>query len=107
MLTINIIFLLISLFFGYIFNSPIADKKENESNLDSWNEFDLQNPEELGNYFEGDLIVPKFGKNGLVDTASRWNKGIIPYEISRNFQTQDKNVILQAMNVYSKYTCIR
>lgn len=49
-------------------------------------ETDNINPEELGNYAEGDMRMPHgFGRNGLVAQASRWPGGIVPYEIRGNF----------------------
>ena len=44
------------------------------------------NPEELGDYVEGDIIYPiKITRNGIRLGSARWSKGIIPYQISSNF----------------------
>lgn len=44
------------------------------------------NPEELGSYLEGDIMVTKDTKrNGLTDESKRWPNGIIPYIITGNF----------------------
>lgn len=49
-------------------------------------EIDDINPEELGSYVEGDMLMPQgFGRNGLVAQSSRWPGGIIPFEIRGNF----------------------
>lgn len=66
------------------------------------------NPEELGTYFEGDILVPGIeGRNGLVKTSSRWPNGVIPYVISNEFSSTSRNKILAAMGEYHKSTCIR
>lgn len=44
------------------------------------------NPEELGEYLEGDMLMPSsMGRNGLIATTSHWPGGIIPFEISGYF----------------------
>lgn len=66
------------------------------------------NPEELGTYLEGDMLVPGIeGRNGLVKTSSRWPKGVVPYVISNEFSSSSRNKILAAMGEYHKSTCIR
>lgn len=45
-----------------------------------------QNPEELGEYLEGDMLMPpSFGRNGLIAQSSHWAGGIVPFEISGYF----------------------
>lgn len=66
------------------------------------------NPEELGPYVEGDILIPRpAGKNGIIGEAYRWPKGKIPYEISPSFDTKSRNLILKAMGEYHKHTCIK
>lgn len=44
------------------------------------------NPEELGEYLEGDMLMPQgLARNGLVAASSRWPAGVIPFEISGYF----------------------
>lgn len=44
------------------------------------------NPEELGEYLEGDMLMPpNLARNGLVATSSHWPGGVIPFEISGYF----------------------
>ena len=44
------------------------------------------NPEELGNYLEGDIMIAKsFTRNGAKDESLRWSNGVIPYVIMGNF----------------------
>uniref|UniRef100_A0A1I8Q5F0 Metalloendopeptidase n=1 Tax=Stomoxys calcitrans TaxID=35570 RepID=A0A1I8Q5F0_STOCA len=68
------------------------------------------NPEELGSYLEGDILVPKQGvimKNGLTTQSSRWPQGIVPFEIRGNFNAKDMAVIEHAIDEYHSRTCIR
>lgn len=44
------------------------------------------NPEELGNYLEGDMLMPKaMARNGLTATTARWPGGKVPFEIKGSF----------------------
>lgn len=48
------------------------------------------NPEELGDYVEGDILFPgdpghPMARNGLKDSSARWPGGVIPYVISPAF----------------------
>lgn len=46
----------------------------------------LTNPEELGNYLEGDMLIVKSdGRNGLRATAKRWPNGRVPYKMGGGF----------------------
>ncbi|XP_065359198.1 hatching enzyme 1.2-like [Calliphora vicina] len=68
------------------------------------------NPEELGTYLEGDILIPKpiiTMKNGLTSQSSRWPKGVVPYEIRGNFNAQDMSIIEHAISEYHRRTCIR
>lgn len=46
-----------------------------------------QNPEEVGSYFQGDILIPKskIGRNGVSSVAYRWQNGIIPYVLQGTF----------------------
>lgn len=45
-----------------------------------------QNPEELGSYLEGDILMPLGqARNGLTASGARWPNAIIPYEIRGDF----------------------
>ncbi|XP_068155186.1 hatching enzyme 1.2 [Drosophila tropicalis] len=68
------------------------------------------NPEELGSYLEGDILVPQTDitmKNGLTTQSSRWPKGVVPYEIRGNFNSRDMATVQNAIAEYHKRTCIR
>jgi hypothetical protein len=42
------------------------------------------NPEELGLYLEGDIVVPN-SRNGLTAETARWRGGTVPYVIGASF----------------------
>lgn len=65
------------------------------------------NPEELGEYAEGDILFPRDSRNGLIGETFRWRDGVIPYEIGGYYPPDDKAVIMKAMDIYHKYTCIQ
>lgn len=51
--------------------------------VQDWSPDDSQNPEELGTYLEGDMLIPGVeGRNGLVSASSRWPEGKVPFVIS-------------------------
>lgn len=53
--------------------------------VNDWTPDDGQNPEELGSYVEGDMLIPTVeGRNGLVKTSSRWENGIVPFVFASN-----------------------
>lgn len=52
----------------------------------NWHEGWDRNPEELGNYAEGDILFPpQLEKNGLRAEAARWPGGVVPYMLSPYF----------------------
>lgn len=66
-----------------IFGTP--DIKSGEA-VSTWKETSQLNPEEMGEYAEGDILHPiGTARNGLKAVSSRWPKGVIPYEISPYF----------------------
>lgn len=51
-----------------------------------WSKKSKVNPEELGEYAEGDIRQTKSsGRNGLAALSYRWFNGIVPYTISTDF----------------------
>jgi len=51
-----------------------------------WHEGMDVNPEELGDYAEGDILFPSvYGRNGLKSDTARWPNGIVPFMISPYF----------------------
>lgn len=88
-----------------IFGKP---SNETGARVAGWSIRSSVNPEELGEYAEGDILFPpNFGRNGLRNGISRWPDGIIPYMLSPYFNTVQVAVIMDAMNDYHKHTCIR
>ncbi|KAK9500343.1 hypothetical protein O3M35_001624 [Rhynocoris fuscipes] len=68
------------------------------------------NPEELGNYFEGDIIFPNNGilpRNGIIGASSKWPHGIIPYVIDPIFSSADRRILEWAFTQYERLTCIK
>ncbi|XP_046819695.1 zinc metalloproteinase nas-4-like [Vespa crabro] len=81
---------------------------ETGSKVANWHEGMSVNPEELGNYAEGDILFPlEMGRNGLKAENARWPNGIIPYMISPYFDERQRKLIHDAMEEYRKYTCIK
>lgn len=53
------------------------------------------NPEELGEYVEGDILFPPItGRSGLAAVSARWPNGIIPFVISSYFSECKKKKII-------------
>lgn len=69
------------------------------------------NPEELGPYLEGDLLIPHGKKimhrNGLIAHSARWSRGIVPYEIQGRFDEKEMAMINNAFKEYHNKTCVR
>lgn len=55
--------------------------------VDDWDSDSEMNPEEVGEYLEGDILVPRDSKvrNGIVGEYTRWPKGVIPFDIKGRF----------------------
>lgn len=56
------------------------------------------NPEEMGEYLEGDILIPpSFARNGLVAVSSHWPGAMVPFEIrgyfGKSFTAFDVNLI--------------
>lgn len=53
-----------------------------------YSKFDRRKPFEmgLGYYYQGDILLkPKTSKVGLLDPATRWPNGIVPYKYEGSF----------------------
>ncbi|CAB0002182.1 unnamed protein product [Nesidiocoris tenuis] len=79
--------------------------------LSSWDERSGVNPEELGDYPEGDILFPRqqsepMSRNSL-RTARRWKRGIVPYVIAGSFSYEERSLIQQAFADFAKETCVR
>lgn len=68
---------------GRIFGNP---SNASGARVAKWSQSQGGNPEELGEYAEGDILFPaSFGRNGLRADITRWPGGVIPYMISPFF----------------------
>nr|CAD7571777.1 unnamed protein product [Timema californicum] len=66
------------------------------------------NPEELGEYLEGDILFPEsLSRNGLRAERSRWPGGVVYYTLSPYFTDKDRGVISSAIQEYHTHTCIK
>lgn len=76
--------------------------------VDEWTPESGTNAEELGNYFEGDILIPNSeARNGLVKESSRWPNNVIPYVFHSSVSSNDRNLINQAINEYHAKTCLK
>lgn len=94
---------------GYALKYGLPDMESGQM-VNNWQPSDPWNPEELGNYFEGDILMPKTSssaRNGLKGESYRWPNGIIPFEIKGNFDSQSLSLIQKAMDTYHQKTCIK
>nr|UZC46533.1 hatching enzyme [Exorista sorbillans]WFF64589.1 hatching enzyme [Exorista sorbillans] len=99
----------LSFYGSSLYGKPDFDKTGNLVAILKPNETSV-NPEELGSYLEGDILLPQNAvilKNGLNSRAHRWPRGVVPYEIAENFEISDLHIIGFAMNEYHAKTCIR
>lgn len=54
--------------------------------VENWDENSIENPEELGEYIEGDMLFPNdIARNGLKAEWTRWPNAEIPFEIKGIF----------------------
>ncbi|XP_058461687.1 hatching enzyme 1.2-like [Malaya genurostris] len=70
-------------------------------------EYDDSNPEEAGNYVEGDIYQPYVAKNAIKFKSKKWKKAVIPYEISDEFSSSEVKKIRSAFQIFSQKTCVR
>ncbi|XP_059054050.1 zinc metalloproteinase nas-1-like [Achroia grisella] len=83
-------------------------KNESGDSVSTWSESSLMNPEEMGGYAEGDILIPKpLGRNGISHETYRWPGGIIPYVIEGYFNQQQRDTIMSAIADYHRLTCLR
>ncbi|CAH4028096.1 low choriolytic enzyme-like isoform X1 [Pieris brassicae] len=80
---------------------------ESGAALTEWTESSLMNPEEMGGYLEGDILIPGLARNGMRDKTARWTNGIIPYIIDGGYTQEQKDTIRKAIADYHRLTCLR
>lgn len=60
--------------------------EETGKRVEKWKPTDEVNPEELGEYSQGDILfVAGKTRNGLAPESTRWPNAIIPFEIDGDF----------------------
>ena len=63
--------------------------------VSQWHEGMGVNPEELGEYVEGDILFPSaMARNGLKASSARWPDGVIPYMISPFFSKKFSKYVI-------------
>lgn len=66
--------------------SEMTPDDETGIRVAQWNKEMNVNPEELGSYLEGDIIVIRRTKrSGMKEETYHWPNGVVPYKISGNF----------------------
>ncbi|XP_074641340.1 zinc metalloproteinase nas-15-like [Tubulanus polymorphus] len=65
----------------------------------------LANPEELGEYFEGDIVFNS--RNAILKESRLWNNGIVPYVLDSSISASQAKIFATAVAEYQKSTCIR
>ncbi|CAH0595484.1 unnamed protein product [Chrysodeixis includens] len=74
----------------------------------NWSESSLMNPEEVGGYAEGDILMPPAQtRNGVREQTLRWPNGHIPYVIEGYFSQEQRETIMKAIADYHRLTCLR
>ncbi|XP_069704153.1 hatching enzyme 1.2-like [Periplaneta americana] len=82
-------------------------KKKIARRIAAWSPQNRSNVWELSGHYEGDIIVPNFARNGVINESEKWPHGIIPYYIKNSFTEEQKDKILKAMDVFNKHTCVQ
>lgn len=90
----------------------VPDRRSGD-NLNEWERTRSGNPEEMGTYWEGDILFPvnksklSNDRNGIVGQSYRWPNGVVPFEIAGSFDAQSMSLIEKAINSYHQNTCIK
>ncbi|KAK0159205.1 hypothetical protein PV328_010116 [Microctonus aethiopoides] len=94
---------------NYLGNSIYGFPTENSgARVAQWNKNLGVNPEELGDYAEGDILFSTpTTKSALAPEYYRWPGGRVPYVITGYFTSEEYGKILSAINDFHKYTCVR
>lgn len=69
---------------------------------------DRANPEEMGSYFEGDMLIPGINPaNVLTRLSSRWPNAVVPFTFTSTLSSSERNLIQRAIAEFHSRTCIR
>ncbi|XP_062550272.1 hatching enzyme 1.2-like [Armigeres subalbatus] len=83
-------------------------RNQTEKILEVWGDEDIDvNPEEIGPLVQGDLYQPVLEKNAVKFKSRKWKNAVVPYKISDNFGSSEKQRILSAFKLFRQKTCIR
>merc|ERR1719244_60000 len=71
-----------------------------------WTPESLVNPEELGEFYQGDIMLPlpPRGKNGILDESKRWTNGVVHYDFSSQYSSGQKATVRSRMDEYEDLT---
>ncbi|XP_065335874.1 hatching enzyme 1.2-like [Cloeon dipterum] len=78
----------------------------------AWHPYHRINPEELGSYAKGDILIPRDPplegvRNALVAAETHWPGAIVPYVIDGNYTHDELATIYAAMTAIEEFTCVR
>lgn len=62
---------------------------------------------EFGKHFEGDIVLDGKGRNGITNTRLLWPHATLIFYINDNFSPQEKQLIIQSMQILTEVSCIR
>ncbi|XP_055627572.1 hatching enzyme 1.2-like [Toxorhynchites rutilus septentrionalis] len=79
----------------------------NGNHTDLGHLFGYSNPEELGNFAEGDIYQPLLVKNAVKFKSRTWKKAVVPYEISDDFSYNEVLKIRNAFKLFRQKSCVR
>ncbi|KAI4457853.1 discoidin cub egf laminin and zinc metalloprotease domain containing [Holotrichia oblita] len=74
--------------------------------LRTYTDNDKQNVWELSGQFEGDIVLTRAQRNGLLDSTYKWENNEIPYELSSDFDEEQVAWIKESLEEYSRKTCL-
>jgi hypothetical protein len=67
-------------------DDPVELSKRAGKMLNDWVESGkMGNPEEQGPYFEGDIMLPKDARGGIIKTSAKWKDAKVPYVLEGSF----------------------
>ncbi|KAF2880576.1 hypothetical protein ILUMI_25600 [Ignelater luminosus] len=79
---------------------------EEAQRLASWTLEDKEPMWQISGQYEGDIILEPGQLNGLTDKKKRWRNREIPYELSSDFTTSEKQFINNSLKKEYAKTCI-
>ncbi|KAB0800773.1 hypothetical protein PPYR_06594 [Photinus pyralis] len=68
--------------------------------LEEWTEDDSENIWELSGQFEGDILLRRDPRTGILDETLRWWNNEIPYELDSDYTFEEREKIVTALTQY-------